>query len=271
MKHKIILVLVGLVATCQSFSQGIKSLSKGQKIVQVSKNGMEMKMEMMGQEIEQIINVTTTSELSVADLSNKAVKIEMKQTKLKMNMSVMGQDVDYDSEKPDDSEMGKEAGKGLNKISTITTDDKGIITGVDMDEAIKDMMKAAPNSGMAKGQPLSFLLTLPSNAAVNTTWNVSFGEDSVSKTTYNYTIKSIENGAATLSFTGTVKTNTSVSASGVDMISKLNGTITGTAVVNTKTHILKSRTSAVEMKGTMEMSGQSIPMEMKTTTEESFN
>jgi hypothetical protein len=270
MKNKVVLTLLALFASFQLFAQGIKSLTKGQKIVLESNNTIITKMEMMGQEVEQSISMGLTGELKIAELQATKAKIEMKQTKMKMNMAVMGQEMNFDSEKSDETEVYKQMAGILNKITTMTINENGLITSIEMDEDLKSMMKGNPFSGFANGQPVGFLIVLPTNIAANTTWSVSFGEDSSVKTTYNYVVKSIENELVAVSFTSAMNVNTSSQSNGIDVVTKLNGTISGTAKVNSKTNFVTTRSSTINMKGTMEMAGQSVPVEMKGTTEEIY-
>lgn len=102
MKLRIVLLSAAFILSNALLAQGIKSLTKGQKIVQLQNNTMNMKMEVMGQEMEQKMSMNTTGELSIAELKEDGVKIEMKQTKMKMHTSVMGQEIDLDTDNPDD-------------------------------------------------------------------------------------------------------------------------------------------------------------------------
>jgi hypothetical protein len=270
MKYKIAFVVVALIAGSQSFSQGIKSLTKGQKINMVQNSTMLMKMEMMGQEISQDMATSNTAELTVAELNDKGGKVEQKTTRMKMKMNAMGQEIDVDTDKPDENEQSKKMAENLNTATTCSINENGLITAIDIDKQLQSTMNNMPIGGMMSGQPLGFFLTLPANATVNQKWSVSFGTDSSMKTTYNYTIQSIENAVANLTFTGSMGMNNPIQANGMEMVMKLNGTITGTATVNLKTQFVTKRNSVMDLNGGMEMAGQSLPVDMKGTMEEIY-
>lgn len=270
MKYRIALAFIASIVAYQSFSQGVKSLTKGKKVTLVQNNTMLMKMEAMGQEVNQDMNMSNTTELSIAELNEKGGKVEQKTTRIKMKMEVMGQEVDADTDKPDDNEYSKKMAENLNKVTAITINEKGLITAMDVDKDIQSTMNNFPVGGMVAGQPLGFLLALPENAAANKTWTVSFGTDSSMKTTYNYTIQSIENGVANITFTGTMSMNNNIQTNGMDMNMKLSGTINGTATVNIKSQFVNKRNATMDMKGGMEMSGMNLPVDMKATTEEIY-
>ena len=75
-------------------------------------------------------------------------------------------------------------------LSALTLNVHSISGQLTPQEAVKSMMKSNPVAGLTSGQPIGFFLEVPANAATLKTWTVSFGEDSSSKTTYNYTLKS---------------------------------------------------------------------------------
>lgn len=270
MKLRIVLLSAAFILSNALLAQGIKSLTKGQKIVQLQNNTMNMKMEVMGQEMEQKMSMNTTGELSIAELKEDGVKIEMKQTKMKMHTSVMGQEIDLDTDNPDD-EKSKQLASSLNKIITVLTDKNSLITDMQLDEQTKALMNSNLVAGMAVGQPLSFLLMLPEKLALNSAWKISYGTDSIIKAVYNYTVTSIDNGLVNLAFTGSMNMSTTTQTNGMSVVMKMNGPINGTATVNTKTFFVVKRTTTMDMKGNTEVAGQTIPFGMKATTEEKYN
>jgi len=269
MKFKIIVGFIISIACNQLLAQGIKSLTKGQKIIQIQNNTMNMKMEVMGQEMEQKLIMNSTGELNVAASDNDSAKIELRQTKIKMSTTTMGQEVNVDTDKPED-ELSKQLSENMKKVVTLSIDKNATIKSIQMDEKTKAIMNSNPATGMTEGQPISFLLLLPSNINNTSAWTDSYGADS-NKATYNYTVTSISNDLVTISFTGSINIYTNTQPNGMEVLSKINGPISGTAVVNTKTFFIQKRKTAMDLKGSMSIAGQSIPIEIKSTIEEIYN
>lgn len=96
------------------------------------------------------------------------------------------------------------------------------------------------------------------------TWTISFLLDDI-KTDYNYTIKSIDNEIANVELTSNVSTNKKMETQGMEIVTKLSGTLLSTILVDTKTNLVKSNISTSSQKGSIEIMGQSSPMEVTTT------
>jgi Family of unknown function (DUF6263) len=271
MSNKLFLVLVAFFTFNFCFAQSNSISIKGKKINKVVIVQNKSTTEIMGQSMEQNMAITTASELLVTDFSDTEIKVEEKSTKLKMKMEMMGQEMEYDSEKPDDNDALKGIGDLINKVTTLTSNAQGIITDIKYDASIEEKIKEMPamGNGYNKGQPLDFMLVLPKDMAIGKTWTLSFILDE-NKTDYNYTIKSIDNGVAKVELTANIASTKKAETQGMEVVTKLSGTLVSTITVDVKTNLVKNTNSTINQKGTIELMGQSGPTEMTITTETTF-
>jgi len=270
MNKKILCIAATMLLLVQANAQSIKTFVEGKTITKLTKTDMTISSEMMGQTMEQQMQTTNTIEMKVVAARDKEMKVQQKTTKMTMNMSVMGQEIDFDSEKTDNDEKLSSMKDAINKVAIITTDEKGIVTDMKYDKELEALMQgnAALTSTSAKGMPLDFIVLLPTDVAIGKTWTQVFGTEG--KDSYTYTVKSIDNGVAQLELTGKLTVNATSQANGMDMLTKLSGKVAGLVSVDAKTNLVKSRTSKTEFTGTVEVMGQSMPMQTTMTTEETY-
>lgn len=271
-KKFILPALILLATTCINAQSSFSGL-KGLKITTSSKATIKSFTEMMGQEIENNQNFQTTSETVVLDVNDKEMKVEHRTKKLKMGMEVMGEKFEFDSENPDkSSDMGKMKDV-MDKPTTYTVDAQGLVTNVKYDPSIEKEIKENGTAGIdanSKGAPIDFIVLLPQGAAVGTSWKLSFKTDN-GKSKNTYTIKSIENGVATVEILYETETSKITETNGMDMKMNLTGKTTGTILVDVKTNLIKSSKTFSMQKGELEIMGNTAPMEITTTKEDTYS
>jgi len=269
MKKIALCLPVLLFVSVISFAQktGKLALSKGQKFLQEINGNVLITQSVMGQSIESKIDMASVNTIEVKDIKDTGYSLTYTITKLKMNMSAMGQDMNYDSDKKDnDSTMGKGMSKLLNNPKKVDIDLMGKVTNAAKDtndtNTDGDMM-----SGLQSmlGNPDAFLI-IPSKVKVGYSWSDSVNKDDTKSNTI-YTIKELKGNDATVSVKGTMQVSQKAQAQNMEFTTNSNGSFSGDLIVDTKTSVVKQRNSIVETTGTVDIMGQQIPMTTKVTSE----
>lgn len=273
MFKKAILIASSVLLVTLSQAQSLSALGKGKKITRISSIKTKTNTEMMGQSMEQAQTMNLKGEITIADVNDKNIILEETTTKLKLNMEVMGQEIEYDSDKPNPKEEFQKLGDMLNKKSTYTCNTLGVITDVQYDKAIEEQLKASASMGAGStfsvGQQIDFLLVLPKDATVGKSWVVTQTVNET-KSDYTYVIQSIENGFAKVEVSAKMDIDKKTEVNGMEMTMKLSGTISGILIVDTKTNLVKTSTTITKQKGTMEVMSQSVPMEIEAIKDDVF-
>ncbi|MBW7951322.1 MAG: hypothetical protein H3C56_01840 [Chitinophagaceae bacterium] len=273
MYKKIILpTLILFITTCVSAQSNFSSL-KGLKITKISKSTVKSFTEMMGQEIENNQTTSTTTEINILEGNEKEMKAEDRTKKMKFSMEIMGEKVEYDSENDNNSGEMAKMGDAIDKPTTYTINTQGLVTNVKYDPVYEKEIKENGGGGLdaiVKGTPAPFMLVLPQGATIGTTWKATYKMD-MGKSKNTYTIKSIENGIATVEILYETETSKTTETNGMDMKMNLTGKVTGTILVDVKTNLIKSSKTFSMQKGELEIMGNTAPMEITTTEEEIYS
>jgi hypothetical protein len=266
-----------------SFSQtpGSIMLNKGQKLnVQTTSNAL-ITQEAMGQTTEIKIDLVSTNNIEVKSVKDTGYTLTNTITRMKTNMSFMGQDMNYDSEKKEDqeSEMGKNFSKVLNHPNEVDINKTGKVTAqkksVEADSlkqnmAESDMMSSMMQNMMGSADDGSAGITqafqpIPKKVKAGYTWIDSVSsENSKSKTTY--TIKEVKGNEALIDIKGTLQLNNKAEAQGMEVTNSSTGIVTGDETVDISTGIIKHKTTTLETTGTVQAMGQEIPVTSKITS-----
>jgi len=268
-------ILLATSIQAQSLKKA-NGLSKGLQISKTAKSVVVNSMEMMGQQINTDINNEVVTIYQVKDITAAGTDIDITLAKMKMEMEVMGQNMSFDSEKPDESNpMGAKMKEMIGKTTSISVSKEGKIIGkksadaASASDAIAQLIGGG-SGGLNEGATLDIIMPLTKDEVkVGETWIDSSGNEEGKNVTV-YTLKSITNDVAELTYTGTVAINKKGENQGMEMLTKLSGTTTGTLLVDAKSLVIKKRTAKVEMKGTIDMMGMSAPSSMTTTLEETI-
>jgi len=251
-----------------SFAQNTEkiALKKGQKFMQQISGNVVISQQVMGQSIDSKIDMASVNTIEVKDIKDTGYSLTYTITKLKMNMSAMGQDMNYDSDKKDnDSTMGKSMSKLLNNPKNVDIDLMGKVTNTtkDTNDTISDGDMMAGLQSML-GNPDAFLV-IP-KAKVGYSWSDSVNKDDTKSNT-TYTIKELKGNDATVSVKGTMQVSQKAQAQNMEFTSNSTGSFNGDLIVDIKTGVVKQRNSTVETTGTVDIMGQQIPMTTKVTSE----
>lgn len=274
MRFTTIVVITTLFLVNHIKAQSVIHFVNGKKIIKISTSTIQSSTEVMEQKMEQNMTSTRKSEILITPVTEHEIKVVDKSLSIKMKMDVMGQEITYDTEKLNDNEQLFKLNDLINKETVITANAKGIITNIHYDSTIQAMLPMQPSFGGSSdysiGYPLDFILQLPTDLVIGKTWNTIVGKDEA-KTEYTYTIKSIEGDIINVNVFAKLILNQKGNAKGAEMTSNLTGEIKGNIWVNSKTNMVKMKTTTTALKGTMELNGKASAMEMKVTADDTYN
>lgn len=189
---------------------------------------------------------------------------EISITSVKMSAKQMGQEMEYNSEAPEegDERMGVEVKKMMKDKTVINFDKDGIITKT----SNKEKSLSSINNELTVGHALSYFLYLPKTANVNDTWEDT--RDKQQKLTYTYKSYNNATGMATIECKGTIAIEEDMEQMGMQMHQSLSGDIQMTLTVDVKNLIIKKTVGTSTAKGNVDAMGQKMPLDMVTTTNE---
>ena len=273
MKKISVLVVAAMCSSMALFAQSNASLNlkKGQKYVVENKVTTKSSTEMQGQQMEANIDATTSYNIEVKDAVANNYNLTNTITNLKMNMSQMGQEMTFDSDKKDDlaGPIGTAMKDFINQPKDVVIDKSGKVVGEKKDEkkdeATSMMAKQLGNfEATGFGANMAFE-ALPQNAKVGSTWTNKTDADGISKTT-NYTVKSITGKLATIGLEGTLATDTKMEMQGMEITTKTTGTFTGEEIVDITTGVIQSNNLTTDAKGIVGVMGQELPTSSKVVS-----
>ncbi len=283
---KIIISLLCIFSVSLVFSQtgsskavgtGKIKLSPGQKIIAECTQTIEANLS-MGMEL----NSSSTNEnlLEVKKITDKNYTISSTLTKVKVNMTMMGQPVNYDSEKKEDttSEIAKTFGDKLNKPVDIIIDNttgmavmdnkKDKKEDIDEENAMNDLLNIFAESSDDAAVSGAFEL-IPPGKSVGDNWSDSTISKDM-KTVRTYTLKSVTgNDAAIQTDIITTATN-KVDLQGMEMEFKSNTKTTGEIITDIITGQVKKKNTQSEITGSFQLMGQDVPISGKVNSTSTY-
>ena len=283
MKHtktllKIVSCAIALSVTTVAAAQNKKTdLNKldfktGQKFQTDNTVKTVTNMEMMGQQMEIKMDISAARQLEVKDKKGNAYNVSSTITKMALMADMMGQSMNYDSDKKEDSasEMGKLLKDKINVPVEMEMNDEGKVTSVKKDssktdkdaqgiEAMLNNMGAGANESALADDMFQ---VMPVNMKASDTWSDSVINEGV-KVYRNFTVKSMQGNDATISISGKQLTNKVMENQGMEMTLSMESKITGEMLVDIKSSVIKQKNLTSDGTGTMDMMGQSVPMTTK--------
>lgn len=248
------------------------TLTKGQKFIIENKFTATSAQEMAGQSIDSKADVFTSNNVEVKNLSDKGYDLSTTYTRVTANLSAMGNDMNFDSDKKEDmaGEMGKDMKGMINSPKNVMINKSGRVLSVSKDSSavsgngmMSMMMQQLMGNAEESGYGLSeAFLVLPVKAKVGDKWSDSTSKNGVSRNT-TYTITAINGNEASVAVTGNLSTDTKTEMQGMEVVSKTTGKISGEQTVDLKSGLIKSRNTTVDSNGNIEAMGQVIPMTSK--------
>lgn len=269
---KKILFVISTFLSAASFAQDSKiALNKGQKITVTSTATVDAEL-MMGMNMK--LNSTVTNSIVVISDDDKNYKVSNTVTKAKMEGEMMGQQMNYDSEKPGDkdSELGKEMSKKINIPDTILLEKTtGKASKASPERAatgeenpMEGFMKSLGGGGAESDAVVaSAFMFIPKDKKTGDTWVDSSSTKNI-KSVKNYTLKSIDKNIATVLVNATTSGNGEAEIQGTAVTFEISSKSTSEITVDTKNGQVSKNVSDVDMSINMELMGQQMPMSSKS-------
>jgi hypothetical protein len=272
---KIYLPLISLLLSGIVYSQdnGKIKLANGHKIV--VENSLEIQASLpMGMELNS--NSSSANVLEVKNSTDKDLTISNTLTKMKVNMTMMGQTNNYDSQNKEgnNAEMAKIFDERLNKPVDVVVDNT---TGAAVAENKKEEKGDDDASNLADDLLKVFaensddmivsgaFLVIPKGKSVGDSWSDTLVVNSM-KMIRTYTLRSVTGNQAVIQVdavsTGVNKINFQEMEFEVKTQSKAKGEI----LADTNTGLVSKRTSSSDISGTIQMMGQDTPITAKTSS-----
>jgi hypothetical protein len=268
---KYILSLVIVLGSFWGNAQKIV-LTKGQHITIITQSTQDVDMMGMGMQMKNSSN--STSLLVVKDANKETYTTTYQLSKINLTVDMMGQQTSYDSEKPadKDSEMGKEVADKVGKevIITVNKSTGKATLAIKEDVSPEKKEEASPLDGLmdsfgsaaedATVETIFFLV--PAEKKMGDNWIDSSSNNGM-KEVKTYTIQSIEGNMIHIGIFSTMEGSKSIETEGMQMDISLSTKTEGEILVDAKSSLVKKRSSVMDLTGSIEMMGQSIPITSK--------
>jgi hypothetical protein len=276
MKKIILVNAVALIISTGLFAQNTATinLTKGQKYIVENKITTKGSSEMQGQSIESNADVTSTYSIEIKDLNGNNYNMVNTISGIKMSMTMMGQDINFDSDKKEDmdGEIGSKLKNFINQPQSVVMNKSGdVIISNDNDSAKNSetalLLKQMGSDPKAEGYGAKMaFFPLPKKIKAGTSWKDSTSsEDGVTRVT-NYTVKEVKEKTATISIEGTENRNSKVEVQGMEVTTKTTGKFSGEEMIDITTGIILQNNTTTDSTGSVSIMGQDVPMTAKVTS-----
>jgi len=257
----------GFSMTIMAQSNGSLQLAKGQKYVVENKLTTTSNTQVQGQAMESNADISTVYNIEVKDMTSNKINLSNTISNLKMNMTMMGQSINFDSDSTNDmnGEIGKTLKDYINQPKGVAIDHSGHFIASTDTSATSGFAQQMDFEASGYGAEMAFL-ALPKNAKAGDSWTDNYSGDSSIKKTTTYTIKNIADNVATVSLTGTVANTKTMEQNGMEISTKTTGKFSGEEKVNTKTGVIESGNWTIDSAGTVTAMGQDFPTTTKVTS-----
>ncbi|HMT73282.1 MAG TPA: DUF6263 family protein [Chitinophagaceae bacterium] len=236
----------------------------GQKFRVKSTIKLTSAAETMGQTMETNADSKNVVVYEVINAGNAEIEMQKTMTKLSVNTSMMGQEMNYDSDKDDNPDMMKEMFQNIiNKAEGITIDYKGTI--IKQDESASSSNPVMAMSGVSTNASATELF-IPELAGKELKVGDSISSVSVtkvdkysSKDSGTYKVHLVDNGIASVSYSGTQQVTTVMEQMGMEMNSASSNVVKAELQLDTKTGLVLAKATVIDTNTTIEVMGMQIP------------
>lgn len=258
------LLAASLTATAQLTKIDVQ---KGQKYLVENSTKLTSSAEVMGQTMENNTDSKFTTRYEILATGQEGINLQSTVTKMTVNASAMGQEMSFDSDKTDNSvPLADMLTAVLNKPNTLQLNEKGVITKQDPEGNSASSALTGGNTATITTElfiPALIGKELKTGDSFTDTFSVK-KEKYDSRDSGTYTVKAIENGLATISYSGTQVINAAVEQMGMEMNTYSNNTVKSDLYVDIKTGLVLLKSSVIESNTTVDAAGMSIPATGKT-------
>ena len=267
-KRSLFLLALILFFTAGSYAQTVKLvLVKGEKYEQTSITAVKSVSSIMGQEMESTANTTTVEIFEIKNVSATEINLTTTIKRMIVNSTGMGQEMNFDSDKKDNTGPGaEELAKMVGKIKNVTIDGSGKVIKEDKEESNPVNPMGTGKSGISIinaefiGKQIKAGMSWPSTVSVDT-------GAIKTNTTGTYTIQSVNDQThiAAIEFKGTTTLTGTMEQMGQEMDIKSTNKVTGQLQVDLNTGIILENNTTTTGNMTIETSGMSIPIVLNNT------
>ncbi|NOT51736.1 MAG: hypothetical protein HOP10_10730 [Chitinophagaceae bacterium] len=259
-----------MTITVTGFSQQVKiNVKTGDKYKVQTIVNLSSVAELMGQSMETTLDQKSNTTYEIAAITTDGIAMQSTITKMDVKTMMMGQESNFDSEKDNNSgPLADLFSPMINKVANLTIDNKGIITRQEKDENAAALAALTGGGGNENNIDLFISVLIGRELKIGDVFpdsSSTTGEKNSSKTSGIYTIKSIEKGVATISYTGTEVSSMTMEQMGMEVINNSTNKITSEIQVDMETGIMMEKTTLKETTNTIEVGGMSIPGTGKST------
>ena len=272
---KIILLAFGfasLSVTAQTITRNA-ALVKGQQLEQINEVKMNITQEMAGQSMDVKVQSTITHLIDIKNDSAGIFTVSNTLKKVLMNMDMMGQQMNFDSDKKEDldGQLGQAYKESLDKPQEYLVNKEGVIT------AVKSIIETKEGGGMMDNMLGGVLETEQAGGSFHSvanipvkgvkkgeSWTDSLG-DGKSKTYTTFTLQDIKGNQGLISSISSLVIDREIEQQGMKMQMDMKGTTTGEYSFEVNTGIITAKKSTTKASGNIEVMGQPVPIGMETT------
>jgi hypothetical protein len=274
MKSGLVFLLLAATMTlsAQTVSRKV-ALTKGQQLEQLNQVDVNITQEVSGQMMEIKMKSTITNLVEVKDQTPNGFAVSNTVKRVLMNMNMMGQDMNFDSDKKEDMEgqMGQAYKDKVGKPRDYSLSKDGIVTevkGAEVKAAGEGMMDNMMNGVLADekvGSSFNALVNIPvKGIKVGETWSDSTSEGGA-KTFTTYTLKELRGDSGIVTLNSDMSISREIEQQGMTMQLDMKGNTIGEYSFDPATGVIRSRKATTKANGTVDVMGQSVPMTMETT------
>lgn len=226
---------------------------------------------------ENASGTVSTDVYEVKSVSPSGATLERSTKKIKMNLSIMGQEKTVDSDNPEDLKgmLGEPIKNLLSTKNEFTVDAAGMVTAVAATDKKKStdngmasmfMQQTNPAANVLKpGAPSFFKFLPPREVGTGDSWTDSTSAEGIASAT-TYTVKEITGTEIFLNYTGDGRIDTKREMMGMSM--DVKGTIksSGTVTLDKATGLLKQKTDTMLTETAANLNGQAMNVKAKVTS-----
>lgn len=257
-------LILSCVLSTIAFAQPTQiSVQRGQKFQVESSSKVTSSAEVMGQTMENNSDTKNTIVYEVLGAGQDGISLQSTTTKMLINVSAMGQEMTFDSDKKDnEGPLADALSPSINKSKSVILDVKGAIVKQD-----EDATSGPALGGMgAITAAFSTDLFLPALIGKELTAGVSFTdvasqakEKFTNRDSGTYVITAVENGVASISYKGIQISSMVMEQMGMEMTSSSNNTVKSELQVDVKTGLILARATVIDMNISVDAGGMTIP------------
>jgi hypothetical protein len=210
-------------------------------------------------------NMQMKSAFTIIDENDKSFILTASLKGIKMDMDGMGQQMSFDSEKPEDksSPMAEGLGEKLSAIDTFSVNkNTGLITRISKKKDSESNGMGMVSSGNGSEPVNEIFFAVPMSKKIGDSWQDSSSTEGLT-TKKTYTLVSREKNIASIKYMGVNFGYINSEVQGTPMTAVVDSKLSGELKVNMETGLLISSTGDVDNNTAMEVMGQNMNISSK--------